>query len=105
MTSTMGQIEALSITYLLMTASSWPEPAVVLLPCKICPEKMDANRPIGTQVNTLPSPQEYGLTVGYIQRYKIPTGTCIFVCVFIMLELAPACPTMREWRNWQTRET
>ncbi len=67
--------------------------------------EMDANRPMGTQVNTLLSPQEYGLTVGYIQRYKIPTGTCIFVCVFIMLESAPAYPTMREWRNWQTRET
>ena len=40
---------------------------------------MGAYRPMGTQVNTLPSPQEYGLTVGYIQRYKIPTGTCTFV--------------------------
>ena len=67
--------------------------------------QMDANRPMGTQVNILPSPQEYGLTVGYIQRYKIPIGTCIFVYMLIMLESAPAYPTMREWRNWQTRET
>ena len=51
------------------------------------------------------TPQEYGLTVGYFQRYKIPAGTCSFGCVFIILESAPADPTMREWRNWQTRET
>jgi hypothetical protein len=30
----------------------------------------------------------------------------MFVCVLtMMLESAPADPTMREWRNWQTRET
>jgi hypothetical protein len=34
MTSTMGQIEALPTTYLSMTASSWPELAV-LLSCNI----------------------------------------------------------------------
>ena len=67
--------------------------------------QMDANRLMGTHVNIRPSPQEYGLTVGYIQRYKIPIGMCIFVYMLIMLESAPAYPTMREWRNWQTRET
>ena len=51
------------------------------------------------------TPQEYGLTVGYFQRYKIPAGTCTFGCLLIILESAPADPTMREWRNWQTRET
>ena len=43
--------------------------------------------------------------MGYIQRYKIPTGICLFVCWLIVPESAPAYPTLREWRNWQTRET
>ena len=52
-----------------------------------------------------PIPQEYGLTVGYVQRYKIATGTCLFFCLLIVMESVPAYPTLREWRNWQTRET
>ena len=43
--------------------------------------------------------------MGYIQRYKRPTVLCDFACLLIMLESAPAYPNMREWRNWQTRET
>ena len=50
-------------------------------------------------------PQEYGLTVGGIQRYKRLTLLNHFACVLIMLEPAPADFTMRAWRNWQTRET
>ena len=50
-------------------------------------------------------PQEYGLTVDCVQRYKIPSETGLFVCLFIVLESTPAYPTLREWRNWQTRET
>ena len=49
--------------------------------------------------------REYGLTVGGIQRYKIQTGTCLFDYLLIVQESAPAYPTLREWRNWQTRET
>ena len=52
-----------------------------------------------------PLPQEYGLTVGHIQRYKRLTLLSHFACLLIMLEPTPADPTMREWRNWQTRET
>jgi len=50
-------------------------------------------------------PQEYGLTVGGIQRYKRLTLLSHFACVLIMLETTPADLTMRAWRNWQTRET
>ncbi|MDN5943362.1 MAG: hypothetical protein L0H94_15890, partial [Nitrospira sp.] len=50
--------------------------------------------------STLP---EYGLTVICIQRYKILTGTYLFDCLLIVPESAPAYPTLREWRNWQTR--
>ena len=50
-------------------------------------------------------PQEYGLTVGGIRRYKRLTLLSQFAWLLIMLEPTPADPTMRAWRNWQTRET
>ena len=52
-----------------------------------------------------PIPRSYGLTLGYIQRYK----RCTASRVFSVRDIAVAAPRtgalVREWRNWQTRET
>ena len=69
-----------------------------------CRVEKNANRPRTPSTHTF-TLREYGLTVGGIQRYKIQTGTCLFDYVLIVQESAPAYPTLREWRNWQTRET
>jgi hypothetical protein len=55
--------------------------------------------------NLRSSPQEYGLTVGRIQRYKIAASPCSCVCLLTRLEPIAVLPAVREWRNWQTRET
>ena len=55
--------------------------------------------------NLGPSPQEYGLTAGRIQRYKIAASPCSCVCLLTRLEPFAVLPAVREWRNWQTRET
>ena len=55
--------------------------------------------------NLRPSPQEYGLTVGRIQRYKIAASPCSCACLLTRLEPVAVLPAVREWRNWQTRET
>jgi hypothetical protein len=51
------------------------------------------------------SPQEYGLTAGRIQLYKIAASPYSCACLLTRLEPGPAFPAVREWRNWQTRET
>jgi hypothetical protein len=56
--------------------------------------------------NARSSPQEYGLTVGRIQLYKIAASP--YSCAGLLSQLGiriPALPAVREWRNWQTRET
>ena len=42
------------------------------------------------------------MTVGHFQRYKIPAGTCTFGCLLIILESAPADPTMISKSSWST---
>ena len=47
----------------------------------------------------------YGLTLRYVQRYKSYRTSRVF-CRFRHRRDCPAdIPTVREWRNWQTRET
>ena len=51
------------------------------------------------------SPQEYGLTAGRIQLYKIAASPYSCACLLTRLEPVAVFPAVREWRNWQTRET
>lgn len=93
-----GRYHALIRSYVWCWQGGWPERVVVQ------PLFLSVLAAIETDIRSA-LPQEYGLTVGRIQRYKRLTLLSHFACVLIMLEPTPADLTMRAWRNWQTRET
>ena len=48
--------------------------------------------------------QSYGLTLAHLRRYKSWTPIACFGCLG-STDSPADIPTLREWRNWQTRET
>ena len=60
---------------------------------------------IATIFDSIPIPRSYGLTLGYIQRYKSHTTSRVFAIQYTETTAPRRSALVREWRNWQTRET
>ena len=78
--------------------------AIVVHRCALCVHLEIPLRGVLTRNGGTRFPRSYGLTLTWVQRYNA-IQHCPIVWSGISRVAPRAFSTMREWRNWQTRET